>query len=106
MSPLYDFECQTCGVTSELFFKMAERPDWIACPLLCDGHAKRIISAPALQLDDGCTWIPDAALAVSQEHRYAKYGGEGKIENRTQFKGFMKDHPNIRPCDGPNLSEV
>lgn len=102
MPVIHDYECGKCGEITEHTHPMNAIPEAIVCPS-CSEYAKKIVSAPLVFLDDGCSWVPTLATTVNKGQRFNK---EKKIESRSEFNAFMKAHPNIRPAKTINLAEV
>lgn len=45
--PIYEFECDSCRVVQEKFFKLGEIDRVICLDCCCDGKAYRVMSRPA-----------------------------------------------------------
>lgn len=93
--PLYDFECKDCGLPTERFFKMAECPECLDCPN-CGGVQFKIITNGhgGIQREEP-VWLDHSIRGSLQDLDEIRAGREKPIENRTDYKRFMKEHPNI-----------
>lgn len=80
----YDFQCAVCGAVEEHRFRMADKPDHVACAT-CGGRAESIFNAEIqvivrggerpFKLDATCLpigWDKGNTDAEAQERRYAK----------------------------------
>lgn len=92
--PLYDYECG-CGLHQERVYRASEMPQRVKCA--CGKMAKRVIvlGHGGFQLDEGCPWIDDQVRGCLQPG--AATGEEKPIETRTEWKNYLKAHPNIDP---------
>lgn len=97
--PLYDYECELCGHHFEVVCTVDEMSQKLECPkcrpnrdsayrVLVPGHG-------GVQLDAGCAWIDDEVRGCLQPG--AATGEEKPIETRSEWKQYLKDHPNIDP---------
>jgi hypothetical protein len=106
--PTYVYECPL-GHQTEYVCRIADRPESIACKHFIDEQATMcqeqmrqvIITAPAIQGDEPPAWMREFADSRPE----ARFRGQKKIENRTDYKHYLKEK-GLRPTDGPNLSEV
>lgn len=57
--PLYEYECESCGVRFEVIQKFADGP--IATCKACGGKVQRLLSAPAIQFKGSGWYITDYA---------------------------------------------
>ena len=48
--PIFDYHCQDCGTTYEIFHKVREKAEDIVCPKCGSTHSKKQISAPAVSV--------------------------------------------------------
>lgn len=62
--PTYDYQC--CGKKFERITSIAQR-DNVICPL-CNGLAKRLLSAPQIMLDGTDPGFPDAYDRWAKRH--------------------------------------
>lgn len=106
--PIYEWQCEGCGGCQEVFFKIAERPDYLPepCPT-CGGPMRFAISCPMVQCDElvNSPWVRDFARAHNRQDGKRNRAGGPPIESRTDYKNYLKDR-DLRPCRGENLSEV
>lgn len=107
--PIYQYECGTCGYSIEYTCRVAERPETMPCDLDCEGQMRQVITAPAIQCDEvvNVPWLREFA-DTRPEARLNQRTGKNKmpvIENRGDYRRYMKEK-DLRPADGPNLSEV
>ena len=109
--PLYDYQCDCCGHTIEYSCRIADRPESIACPdCPAPEGMRQIIGVPAaIQVDtaQNVPWLREFA-DTRPEARLNQRTGKNKmpvIENRGDYRRYMKEK-DLRPADGPNLSEV
>jgi len=50
--PIYDYKCDACGTTYDVFHKVREVPEDIVCPSCGSQEHTRLISAPAFSLGE------------------------------------------------------
>jgi putative FmdB family regulatory protein len=48
--PIYDYRCDECGKTYDVFHKVREVEEDIVCPSCASRKRTRLISAPAVQM--------------------------------------------------------
>lgn len=48
--PIYDYRCDDCGTTYDIFHKVREVPEDILCPSCRSVRHTRLISAPAVNM--------------------------------------------------------
>ena len=70
--PLYEYQCQSCGDTTEVIQRMSDPP--LSTCERCGGDLKKLISAPAFQFKGSGWYVTD----------YADKGGKGKDSGKTQ----------------------
>jgi len=46
--PIFDYHCEDCGSTYEIFHKVREKTEDILCPNCGSTHSKKQISAPSI----------------------------------------------------------
>ena len=83
--PLYEYKCQKCNATFDLYFPLQEwdvQPD---CPT-CGGQGKKVISCH-IQRDEP-TWLNDEVRGCIQDTD----GPHKLIETRTDYKRHLKDN--------------
>ena len=51
--PIYDYRCDNCGKTYDVFHKVREVPEDIICPDCASTRHTRLISAPAVSFRTG-----------------------------------------------------
>jgi predicted nucleic acid-binding Zn ribbon protein len=113
--PLYDYQCRKCGYQIEYACPVAERPQSMPCdrPLGdgsdCKGEMRQIITAPAIQVDTAqdVPWLREFAETRPEARLNQRIGKEKMqtIETRGDYRRYLKEK-DLRPADGPNLSEV
>ena len=57
--PLYEYECESCGVTFEVIQKFTDHS--VDTCRSCGGHVRRLLSAPAIQFKGTGWYITDYA---------------------------------------------
>lgn len=68
--PLYDYQCQACGVYHEVHSSMSDRKDIIECPR-CHGDAEQVIlSAPGIMTGSMGHQTQDVAIGRDAEQRW------------------------------------
>jgi len=90
--PLYDYECEDCGIEIEEVFKMDEKPTSIECggchstmyPVMVEGHG-------GIQTDKP-KWIDDSVRGALQGD------DEKPIETRTDYNRALKEK-NVEPIE-------
>lgn len=90
MSPLYDYQCQTCENIDEKAYSMKSFPKTCKCSK-CGGKAKKIINCGGIQRDEP-TWLDDAVRGALQDTDNVQAGTERPIETRTELKRYLKKH--------------
>ena len=80
--PVYEFMCDSCGKVTERFYRMDLCPDAGGCSL-CDGTARRVLSAHYVKSDTP-SWLNDDVRNVLQRD------GEPPIETRKQHDNYLK----------------
>lgn len=105
--PIYEYACQQCACTFDVFCPISERNNPQPCPHckgLLDGQGSLIMSAPLVKCDDivNVPWLESAATNASNDHRH----GRKRIETRAEYAQYLKDN-GLRETDGGmNRSEV
>lgn len=99
--PRYDYQCDDCGEVREFVFRMAEKPDTVACS--CGGSCSSVISdrievlicgnekkyaLDALSVPVG--WERGNTDAEAQERRYAKIINESRKQAKAVEKQAAK----------------
>lgn len=107
--PLYDYECSTCGYRIEHACSIADRPETMPCDLDCEGYMRQVLTAPAIQCDDAVNvpWLREFAETRPEARLNQRIGAPKMkiIESRADYRKYLKEK-DLRPADGPNLSEV
>jgi putative FmdB family regulatory protein len=90
--PLYEYECDACGVRFERIQKFSD-PPVEKCPT-CDGKVRKLLSSPAIQFKGSGWYITD----------YAKKGGSvdsGKSASasKSDEKSESKDTSANKPAE-------
>jgi len=87
--PLYSYHCKDCGITSDHFFKIAEKPDSVPCS--CGGVAGKVFSASLVLGDDMPAWMrnPETLGCLKCS------GSKERITTRGEYNRYLKNHPNI-----------
>lgn len=83
--PLYEYECSQCGNHFDMFFPLREWDFTPACPD-CGGEGKKVLTAQ-IQRDEP-VWLDDSVRGSLQDIE----AGDRPIENRTQYKRYLKDN--------------
>jgi putative FmdB family regulatory protein len=102
--PIYEYQCDTCGITFDRVFKVSSRPTELIC-YDCGGRARQVILTPPATHGEEASWVTEAALAARKEQRFPHKGNK-PIETRSEWKKWVKENPHVRETDGHNLSEV
>ena len=70
--PLYDYQCQACGVYHEVYALMNDRKDEIECPR-CKGVAEQvIIGAPGILTSNMSNKTQDVAIGTDADKRWQR----------------------------------
>ena len=90
--PLYEYECDACGVRFERIQKFSD-PPVEKCPT-CDGKVRKLLSSPAIQFKGSGWYITD----------YAKKGGSvdsgtSASASKSDEKSESKDTPANKPAE-------
>lgn len=48
--PVFDYHCQDCDATYEVFHKVREKSEDVVCPQCGSTHARKQMSAPAVSM--------------------------------------------------------
>lgn len=70
--PIYEYQCQACGVRTEVLQRFAD-PPLSECPQ-CGGSMRKLVSAPAIQFKGSGWYVTDYAAKGGA----SSAGGEGK----------------------------
>ena len=73
--PLYEYQCEACGVTFELIRKFSD-PPLEACPTCGSGPVRKLVSSPAFQFKGSGWYITDYARKSGGEGAPASKDGE------------------------------
>src|SRR6187401_632008 len=78
---LYEYQCQQCGVRSEVMQKMAD-PPLTTCEV-CGGALKKLVSSPAVQFKGSGWYVTDYARkgGGSSSSGSSKSDGESRSES-------------------------
>lgn len=94
--PIYDYACDTCGHISEHTCRIAEKPDAMTCscggtklPIITLGHGGIFRVQPS--------WIDSGLRETLQDSDAILAGTERPIEDRDDYRRFLRDHPTIEP---------
>ena len=77
--PLYEYQCQSCGDTTEVIQRMSDPP--LSTCERCGGDLKKLISAPAFQFKGSGWYVTD----------YADKGGKGKDSDTSKKDSDKSD---------------
>lgn len=80
--PTYEYECEKCFRVLEEFFKVADMPLEITCPL-CGNTAKKIISSSTIFRDEP-VWLNDNLRGMVQDE------SENPVTTRTELNKLLK----------------
>jgi putative FmdB family regulatory protein len=87
--PIYEYQCQQCGVRQEALQKLSD-PPLTTCER-CGGALKRLISSPAVQFKGSGWYVTDYARrsggAAGGEGRKSEGAGEGSAKAETSSGG-------------------
>jgi len=53
--PIYDYRCDACGTTYDVFHKVREVVEDVVCPSCSSTKHTRLISAPSIRMATGTT---------------------------------------------------
>ena len=86
--PLYEYQCQQCGVRSEALQKLAD-PPLTTCEA-CGGELKRLLSAPAVQFKGAGWYVTDYARKSGAGSSKGESKGDSKGESKGDGGGESK----------------
>lgn len=83
--PLYEYQCEECTNHFDMFFPLKEWDVIPECPD-CGGNGKKVLTCQ-IQRDEP-VWLDESVRGALQDME----AGERPIENRTQYKRYLKDN--------------
>jgi len=88
--PLYEYECDQCGMTFEVMQKFSDAP--LSAHEVCGGRLRRLISPPGLQFKGTGWYITD----------YSRKGGNGSEKGGSEKTSSEKKSETAKPAESPS----
>ena len=87
--PLYEYQCLSCGRTSEVIQRLSEPP--LATCDRCGGDLKKLLSAPAFQFKGSGWYVTDYAGKGKDSKDKAKDSGAEESKSKDSSKSGSGD---------------